>query len=214
MAKKRDSRGRYLKRRRKAGSHTRRRVVRHRAAAAPARRRRRSSSRASTHRRRHARRNPAAFGGMRRLIPGPKRIIAGVAGAVASRAIPGYAARWLPQIPIDGVGGLVVRAAAAIGAGFVAGKFLGAQVGEDMAFGGLITVADEAGRMYIYPQIGLSAYLDPNLHAYLDPRLGQYMGPGNMLPTAGDLAELDELTDVTDYEATRLDPSNRFAREI
>ena len=206
MARKRDSRGRYLKRRRK-GSSKKRRVMRQRPAAALSRGRRPS-------RRRGARRNPPTFGAVRRLIPGPKRIVAGVAGAVASRMIPGYAARWLPQIPVDGVGGLVVRAAAAIGAGWVAGQFLGNQIGEDMAFGGLVTVADEAGRMYIYPQIGLAAYLDPSLHAYLDPRLGQYMGPGNLLPTATDVLDLDELNTVTDYEASRLDPANRFAREI
>ena len=211
MARKRDGRGRFLKRHRKAGKR-RRRVVRYAGANPPAHRRRRSTRRASS--RRHARRNPGRFGGMRRLMPGPKRIVAGVAGAVASRMIPGYTSQWLPQIPSDGVGGLVVRAAAAIGAGWLAGKFLGAQIGEDMAFGGLVTVADDAGRMYLYPQLGLSAYLDPNLHAYLQPGIGQYMGPGNMLPTAGDLVELEDLTSVTDYEATRLDPSNRFAREM
>jgi len=208
MARKRNSRGRFVKAAtRKARG--RRRAIRYYGAKAPARRHRRRAQG-----RHHARRNPGGFSGMKRLIPGPKRIVAGVAGAVASRMIPGYASQWLPQIPSDGIGGLVVRAAAAIGGGWLAGKFLGAQVGEDFAFGGLITVADEAGRLYVYPQLGLSAYLDPQLHAYLDPRLGQYMGPGNMLPTSGDLVELEDLSSVTDYEATRLDPSNRFAREM
>lgn len=217
MARARDSRGRFLKRRRGKGrKHTRRVVYRRRSHARrnpPAHHRPRRHR--SHYRRRHARRNPSvrgAFSGMRRLIPGPKRIVSGMAGAVATRVIPGYAARWFPQIPTAGIAGMVVRAASAIGAGWLAGRFFGAQVGEDMAFGGLITVADDLGQAYLYPAIGLpmGAYLDPSLHAYLDPGMGQYLAPGSALPMLSQSLDVDELGQEIDDTADRLNVANRF----
>lgn len=126
-------------------------------------------------------------------MPPMKRVVAGAVGAAATRAIPGYASRLLPQIPDEGIPGLVVRALGALLAGNLAGQFLGRQFGEDMTLGGLISVADEAGRQFVYPAIGLSAYLDPEfMDAYLPAYEGMdaYINPEYQLEAGLDDDEL------------------------
>lgn len=100
---------------------------------------------------------------------------AGVAGAVVTRSLPGLISRVAP-VPTTGATGLAIRAAAGLVAGHLVGKFMGAQVGEDFAFGALISVGDEAFHLYAAPSLGLSSYLAPSM--------GTYLAPGANLPRA------------------------------
>jgi hypothetical protein len=142
------------------------------------------------YRRRHAgrrrRRNPGiSTRKLSGLIPPFKRIAAGVAGATATRLIPNLIAKQFPQLPTSGAGGLAVKAAGAVLGGLILGKILGKQIGDDVALGGLIVVADEAARTWA-PQVGIpmEAYLDPGMNAYLSPDdMGAYLAPGATVPS-------------------------------
>ena len=212
----RDARGRFLKR---GASKARGRSKRRRnpglfpVSANP--RRRRSVSRRSTRRRNPARRGGGGFrmGRIMSFVPPMGTIAAGVAGAAATRMIPGYAARFLPQIPTTGPGGLVTRAAAAALAGMVTAMFAGQKRGQDVALGGFITVADEAFRTYAAPAMGLSAYLEPaGMGAYLTPGgMASYIGPGATVPGVGE--ELSQYLDDDDLSGdvpSRLDVGSRL----
>jgi hypothetical protein len=117
--------------------------------------------------------------GMGGLIPAPQRILFGAAGAIASRVIPDQLGRFIPQLRQVGPAGLAVRALAGIGGGYLVGKFMGKQKGEDFALGAMITIADEAFSLYLAPQLGMGSYLS----SYLS---GAYMAPGANLLDEGD----------------------------
>lgn len=160
-----------------------------------------------THRRRHYRRNPP-LGMFGLSVPPVKRILSGVAGMVATRAVPGYLSKFMTVLPTTGPMSLAVRALTAILLGSVSGKFLGRAFAEDFTFGGLLSVADDAGKMYVYPSLGLGAYVYPELSAYMTPQLGQYMTPGMTVPALGAYA-------TSDYQGvgdapSRLDPGFRL----
>lgn len=206
--------GRVMAKRKKT---TRRRVYHrrrktHSMRANPPRRRRSLTAR----KRRRFHRNPGSsgtklFGGM--SIPPVKRIAGGVAGMTAARVIPGYAKKFFPQLATMGGGvDLALGALSGLFAGMMAGKFMGKQFGEDVAFGAILGVTDDALRMYVYPAAGLSAYLEPQLSAYLEPGLHQYLSPGATIPALGDLNydfnNGDEMG-AADLPA-RLNPNNRL----
>jgi hypothetical protein len=216
MARGRDRRGRFLKRR-----ATRRRSRRRNApllAVNPRRRRRRSSVRRTTRRilyraaprrRSRRRRNPGRsrriLGNLGSFIPPPRRIAAGVAGAAATRVIPAVASRYLPMIPTTGIAGLGVKAAAAVVGGAIVARFYNRQVGEDMALGGLIVVADEAARTFVYPSLPL-----PGLSAFLG--MGQYLSPGATVPALPPFGEdFDQYDDLSGFDVpARLDTNERL----
>jgi hypothetical protein len=89
---------------------------------------------------------------------------------------------------------------------------MGRQFGEDVAFGAILGVADDAARMYVYPAVGLSAYLEPSLSAYLQPGMGQYLSPGATIPALGDMNyDFNEDVDVGAIDLpARLNPNNRL----
>jgi hypothetical protein len=131
----------------------------------------------------------------------------GAAGAAATRMVPAIASRWIwPAIPVVGPQGLAVKAGAAVVAGMLTSQFWRKSAGDDVALGGLIIVADEIARTYVYPQIplpGLQAYLQPGMGAYVQPGMGQYLNPGAVtpaLPPAGN--------DLMDYYS---DPEDSLA---
>lgn len=217
MARRRDARGRFLKR----GRATRRRRRRNAPVLAvnPRRRRRRTRryARATRHaprrimyrrRRRSRRRNPGRsrrlLGGMMGLIPPPRRILAGAAGAAATRIVPAVAARYFPAIPTSGIAGLAVKAAGAVIGGAIVSRFYSRQIGEDMALGGLIVVADEAARTFVYPSLPL-----PGLQAYL----GQYLSPGATVPQIPSSfgEDMDSYDDLSGFDVpSRLDVDERL----
>ena len=190
--------GRFRKRR---SSPRRRRRTTYRS-----RRRRRNPTYApNPPRRRRARRGGFKLFGL--SFPPIARVGAGVAGIVVARATPGVIGNVLPAVPMVGPMGLLLRAAAAVVVGDIAGRFMGRSFGQDMAFGGLLAVADDAAQMYL-PQFGLGAFLGPDagMGAFLDPGVGQYMNPGAALPPPGDFA----LPHATDTTVGRLSVDNRL----
>jgi hypothetical protein len=189
----RNKKGRFVKGHRKArGTHRRkRRNVPYQLMNPHHRRRRRT---AVVHRRTRRRRNPSFLGGS--LLPPINRIGAGAAGAIVSGIVPGYVAKFAPQIPRTGPAGMAVRAATGVLLGKVAQKFMGRQFGEDFALGALIAVADEAFGVYAAPYMGMGSYLN----SYLN----QYMAPGaSLMPEDG-----EELSGV--YGPDRLSAFSRF----
>lgn len=166
------------------------------------------------------RRRRRSGGGGRKLFgfkfPPIKTVAAGTAGMALSRIVPGYAARFLPMIPTAGPLGLVVRAFAAVLVGNIGGRFLGRAVGDAMAFGGLIAVADDAAALYVYPMIGvpgasagMGAYLDEGLGAYVPTGVGSYLSPGATLPYSSGLSGL-VYQGEEDAGVGRLDAGNRL----
>ena len=214
MARRRSKRtGQYLK----GGSAPRRRR-------SPSKRRRRAPAR----RRRRRRRNPGNPGlpplnpprrrrGRRRFrfagltFPPMQRLAGGVAGMALARMAPGYLGRMLPMLPTAGVPGLAVRAATAVLLGQVASQFMGRTIGEDVAYGGMLSVADDAVQMYVLPQLGIGAYLDqPGMGAYLEhgAELGQYLSPGARMPAMPE--EVFEASGGGDAMVSRLDANQRL----
>jgi len=146
------------------------------------------------------------LGNLGSLIPPPKRIVAGVAGAAATRVIPAIASRYFPMIPSTGIAGLAVKAAAAVVGGAAVARFYNRQIGEDMALGGLIVVADEAARTMLYPSIPL-----PGLSAFLG--MGQYLSPGATVPAlpASFGEDFDAYDDLSGFDVpSRLDADERL----
>ena len=161
---------------------------------------------------RRRRRNPGISArNISGLIPPFKRIAAGVAGATATRLIPNLIAKQFPQLPTAGAAGLAVKAAGAILGGMILGKILGKQIGDDVALGGLIVVADEAARTWA-PQVGIpmEAYLDPGMNAYLTEDMGAYLAPGATVPSLPeDLSgDFDDLSGAGSPD--RLDADSRL----
>lgn len=186
-----------------------------------AHRRRRTSSGASRRihanprrrhsRRRHYRRNPA-FAGGGGFLPPIKQIAGGIAGAGLVTVGTRFVQRNVPQIPSDGPAGAAVSAILAILAGKLGGRFLGRDVGNAIALGGLIKTGDALASQYVYPMIpGLGAYLDPGMGAYLnDSGLSAYMGSGAQVQAipSGDVGDDDE--GFGDITPSRLDADSRF----
>lgn len=168
-------------------------------------------------RRRRFHRNPGGagtklFGGL--SIPPVKRIAGGVAGLTAARVLPGYAKKYFPTLGTMGAGvDLLLGAASGMLAGMAASKFMGKQFGEDVTFGAILGVTDDALRMYVYPAAGLSAYLEPGLTAYLQPAgMSQYLSPGATIPSLGDLHyDFNEGNHIGAVDLpSRLNPNNRL----
>jgi len=207
---------------RKRKKSTRRRVFHRRRAHTrtnpPVRRRRRNVFSRARRRTRRYRRNPGLMGGGKILgmsFPPIKRVAGGLVGLAAARALPGYAKRFLPVSLQGGVGDLLLGALSGMVAGMAASKVMGKQFGEDVAFGAILGVADDAARMYVYPAVGLSAYLEPNLGAYLSPRgLNQYLSPGATIASMGNLEydfQEDGGDDLSAVDVpSRLDSRNRL----
>lgn len=123
----------------------------------------------------------------------------GAGGAIATDVAMAYAAPYLPAAVQTGWGNTLVRAAAAIGVGFIAGKVAGREIGKEVAAGGLIVVAYSALKTALAPTLGTSikglsgladfgdyspAYSAQNsgmvgagMGAYMQPRMGAYMAP-------------------------------------
>jgi len=208
MALGRNKRGQFVKgarRGRRRGRRARARTISYKAA--PRRRTRRRAYR-------RTRCNPPAMAGrIMGLIPPVKRIAFGAVGAASTRLLPGLAAQYIgPQVPTFGPAGLAIKALAAVLAGFAGKKLLGNQAGEDICFGGLITVLDEGARSYVYPQIPglpMAAYLDPSVSAYLDPSVGM-IGPGAILDDQFDGLGAGIDDDGIESGSTRLESEARF----
>jgi len=97
-----------------------------------------------------------------------------MAGVVATRIVPGYASKLFPiSNPWMAT---ALQAATAIVGGQLVGQFTRRQLGEDFALCGLVMVADDLAQLYLYPNMGLGAYMNGNagVGAYLD----QYLSPG------------------------------------
>jgi Na+(H+)/acetate symporter ActP len=135
-------------------------------------------------RRRGYRRNPGTARGLmaqvRQALPD---VGWGVVGFVGTAALPNVAARFVP-IPdkaTNPLGNAVVKAAAALGTGFLVGMFAGRKAGQATMIGGGIAVAADFVLPFIAPVLGLSAYLDEEsgVQAYLDNdgAIG-YLNPG------------------------------------
>lgn len=210
VRRRRDARGRYSRAKRSSRGRRRRRNNPLFPVASNPRRR------ARPYRGGVRRNNPGGLrlGRIGAFVPPMGTIAAGVAGAVATRALPGYAARMFPQIPRVGAAGLVTKAAAAALSGMLVAMLAGQKRGQDVALGGFITVADEAFRIYAAPALGLSAYLEPPMGAYLTPGgMAGYLGPGATVPGVGE--ELSQYLDAEDELSgmdvpSRLDVTNRL----
>lgn len=141
-----------MARRRRKSTTTKRRTRRTRrvvAVANPRRRRvyrRRSNPRRRAVSRRGRRRNPALFGARAFSGSGMKLVAGGLVGVAAAKFIP----RMLPG-GITGMlgnfGGLITTAASAFIAGWAAEKFIGAEVGSAVLFGGLMQTGSVALNM-------------------------------------------------------------------
>lgn len=118
------------------------------------RRRRRYYSR--PHRRRtYRRRNPGfGLGGVFKTFDLPA---AGwtMGGMVATRALPGMVANWLPMLPTAGPMGLLTKAGTVAIMGMLAKKFVGARQAQHMVNGGLALIALDVWDQYIGPKIGM-----------------------------------------------------------
>jgi hypothetical protein len=146
-------------------------------------------------------------------FPPIKRVAGGLVGLAAARSLPGYVKRYLPaSLQMGGASDLILGALSGMVAGMLAGKFMGAQFGEDVTFGAILGVADDAARIYVYPAVGLSAYLEPQLNAYLQPGLSQYLSPGARIPALGDMNyDFNEGDDMGAADLpSRLDPRERI----
>lgn len=123
------------------------------------------------------RRRSSGFKGIRLgkkiVFPAVPRLVSGVGGIAATRVVPAYISRMFP-LPSPWVG-TALQAAVAIVGGSLLGNFTKRQYGEDFALCGLAMMADDLAQTFVYPQIGLGAYVgDSGVGAYLD----QYLQPG------------------------------------
>lgn len=88
------------------------------------------------------RRNPSVYGSRIGSVGSLKVVLAGLAGVaavkIAGRFVPGQLRQF------GGLGDAAITGALAIGAGMLATKFFGAQVGEAVTFGGLMMAGSVA----------------------------------------------------------------------
>lgn len=210
----RDSKARFVSGRRR---HGRRRRRRNPGALAtyglpqavlgnPRRRRRRGRRRSSglvRRRRRHYRRNPRLIGGyVRQLQRRLPDVGWGLEGMLLTTAAPQYLSRFLP-IASKGGNQIVyygIKTAVALANGRTVQQFAGGRAGEAASIGGLLAVGHELVRDWIYPMLGLSAYLDG---------MGEYLDAGaiGQLPSAGMTIPPDEEDDFSAYGGP---PASRY----
>jgi len=233
MARRRNKKGRFVKRNAVGGfgGRTRRRrrarVIRYRASLhMPKRRHGRRA------RRRGYRRNPPMMGGfLGRLVPPLEPVLMAVAGATVTRFVTNQVEGYFPnltvttdpatQLPVENkMGRMAIKIASALLTGLAGGMILGRARGSQLAAGGLVIVTDELVRAEILPRVGLSEYVEPYevVGTYVDPR--EYGGgadpggvPGQELLGDGyggeDLAEfMDE--SPGEFLPGRLNPAERL----
>ncbi len=143
--------------------------------------------------RRRAQRN-APFRGFKfgkLVFPAFPRLAAGMGGMMATRLIPGYVSRFLPMMTNPWIG-TAIQASVAVLGGSVVGQMTNRQLGEDFALCGLAMMADDVAQTWLYPQMGLGAYVGDagGVGAYLD----QYLQPGAIPGGPG-----GEPMGITDY---------------
>jgi hypothetical protein len=166
----------------------------------PRRRRRRSNPVVHSYRRRRPlararRRNPRRRLRMRsyRRLRNPRgdfmsTITAGVigaGGALLLNVVYGYVNPYLPASLQTGLVQTAVLGVGALGLGYLVGKFVNQDIGNDVAFGGLSVVIYNAASTMAQ---GAGITLTNNLAGYADytpRRIGAYMAPGSRPGTAG-----------------------------
>ncbi len=224
VARKRNRKGQYMKKK----SHGRRYGRRRHARVAAYRASRRTSSRRGYPRRRRRgyRRNPPIGGFMGRLIPPIEPVLMAVAGATATRFVANQIEGFFPNLVVStGPGGVpqenkmartAVKIAAAIAAGLVGGMVLGRAKGSQLAAGGLVVVTDELVRTELLPKVGLSEYVEPYeyVEAYV-PSTGMNAGdgqPGQVPMLTDGYGFDDDLSAFMDDDFTpgRLSPDARL----
>jgi hypothetical protein len=109
----------------------------------------------------------------------------GAGGALLLNLAYGYVNPYLPASLQTGLVQTGVLAVGALGLGYLVGKFVSKDIGDDVAFGGLSVVLYSAAST-VAASAGLS--ITNNLSGYADytpRRLGAYMAPGSRPGTAG-----------------------------
>lgn len=159
--------------RRRARARRRRNpVYRHKRRRVHARRRRSNPRRRYRH---HARRRRNPFGGNEMSNVVVPALIGG-AGALVVSVGYGYLSPYLPSSLTTGFIPTLVQGAVALGAGFLAGKFLGRQKGNAVAVGALTVIAVNAVTPYISSATGGSI---PGISGFGGLKLG---GIGDYVP--------------------------------
>lgn len=212
MARRRNSKGQFVKStRRRAASRPRRKVTgraRRRVAVAVANPRRRTYRRrraaVARPRRRSYRRNPAIFSRNRILGMSIKEIAYTGIGFIAPPAIEGFVSAYLPtQITNTALGRYAVKGGIVAGVSMIGGKVVNRDAGKFMAIGGVTYIVANLLLDYV-PQLfsgfGSQPYLGKSpMRAYMNPgrTMGRYLNASP--PSNGGGATAD-----------RLNPASRF----
>lgn len=153
--------------------------------------RRRRPRRRSYRRRRYGRRNPVRLfrgGYFRRITRQLPNVAWAFEGYTAATMLPAYLERMPTIGPLIAKTGrfpfvnYLVKAGVALVNGAVVRNFAGTERGNAAELGGLLAVGSEVARDYIFPMLGVGAYLEGGMGAYLEGGVGQYPSPGMMLP--------------------------------